>query len=103
LKRALLKGPVTVMVNAEIPFKYYHEGVIESQECDPDVNHAVLAVGWGRTIIYKKKGIPQVVEYFILKNSWGKYWGENGYVKVSSSRRGLFLNKGTCGIYVESY
>ena len=43
------------------------------------INHAVLAVGWG-----SEGGIP----YWIIKNSWGK-WGQNGFGK---------LKRGTCGI-----
>ena len=36
-------------------------------------DHAVTIVGWGT-----ESGIP----YFLIKNSWGSHWGENGYVKV---------------------
>lgn len=46
-----------------------------------DVNHAVLAVGYG-----VENGIP----YWLFKNSWGESWGDNGYFKME-------LGKNMCG------
>ncbi len=36
------------MINAKGPFKYYKSGIFDSQYCDEQVNHAVLAVGFGQ-------------------------------------------------------
>ena len=41
-------------------------------------NHSVLAIGWGTL---------NGVDYWLIKNSWGAGWGENGYTKVK---------RGTC-------
>jgi C1A family cysteine protease len=47
------------------------------------VNHAVLAVGYGF-----ENGIP----YWLIKNSWGADWGDNGYFKME-------MGKNMCGEY----
>jgi len=77
-------GPVTAAVNAA-PLQYYVGGIINlnAAYCDPTVlDHAVLIVGYGT-----QNGF----DYWIVKNSWGPYWGENGYFRVT---RGY----GVCGI-----
>lgn len=46
-----------------------------------DVNHAVLAIGYG-----VENGIP----YWLIKNSWGADWGDDGYFKME-------MGKNMCG------
>jgi len=42
--------------------------------------HAILAVGWGEDV-----ATWGIVKYWIVRNSWGRGWGQNGYAKM---RRG---------------
>lgn len=76
LKAALNKGPVTIGLAAgSSVFKGYTGGVI-TKGCSGQGNHAVLAVGYGTD--------PKHGDYFLIRNSWGARWGENGYVKISA-------------------
>lgn len=48
------------------------------------MNHAVLAVGYG-----VDNGTP----YWLIKNSWGAEWGDNGYFKME-------MGKNMCGKFL---
>jgi inhibitor of cysteine peptidase len=66
-------GPVAVGVRAGTAFQGYSGGVFETHEPGV-VNHAVLLVGWDDT-----QGTSGV---WILRNSWGTWWGESGYMRI---------------------
>ncbi|KAL7732355.1 hypothetical protein ACLKA6_004339 [Drosophila palustris] len=72
------KGPVSVAVDASL-FQHYRRGVFDPTLCNRQVNHAVLVVGYGSD---KDGG-----DYWIVKNSWGSYWGERGYIRLARNRR----------------
>lgn len=89
------KGPVAVQLNARASaFAYYYGGIIDTKECSPEGNHAVLAVGYGTD---KRTG----KEYFIIKNTWGKNWGEGGYARIAANRDTFW--RGMCGILEFNY
>merc|ERR1712133_96459 len=73
LKNAVAtKGPVSVLVDAS-GFSGYSGGILYTNSCSPNnLNHAVLAVGYGS---------EGRMDYWFIKNSWGTWWGENGYVR----------------------
>jgi C1A family cysteine protease len=73
---AIAKAPVSVAVQASADmFRFYRSGMIVSNLCGTDVNHAVLVVGYGVASLFK-------IEYYIVKNSWSAAWGDNGYIKI---------------------
>ncbi|TPP63785.1 Secreted cathepsin L 1 [Fasciola gigantica] len=78
------EGPAAVAVDVERDFSMYKSGIFQSQTCSSqNMNHAVLTVGYGT-----ENGI----EYWIVKNSWGKWWGEGGYIRLARNRNNM------CGI-----
>lgn len=79
LKVAIAKhGPISVGIDASHrSLSFYSSGVYFEEKCDssPDgLDHAVLAVGYGQIGGQK---------YWLVKNSWSTYWGNDGYVLMS--------------------
>ncbi|NWT76460.1 CATK protein, partial [Prunella himalayana] len=77
LKRAVARiGPISVGIDARRPsFQFYSGGVYYDESCNAgNINHAVLAVGYGA-----QKG----TKHWIIKNSWGEEWGNKGYVLLA--------------------
>lgn len=69
-------GPISVAIDAE-HIRNYAGGIFNNLFCGYSLNHAVLAVGYG------KQGNQ---EYWIVKNSWGTSWGDKGYIKMTRNR-----------------
>ncbi|XP_076259754.1 procathepsin L-like [Rhynchophorus ferrugineus] len=75
-------GPVSVSINADF-IQFYESGIFHLSLCYIfGLNHGVLAVGYG-----SENG----TDYWVVKNSWGADWGENGYIRF---KRGV----NECGI-----
>ncbi|KAI4296990.1 hypothetical protein L6164_036903 [Bauhinia variegata] len=74
LQQAVIKQPVYVAISVCDDFYQYQEGVY-SEHCNGQLNHAVTLVGYGTTDDDGKK-------YWLVKNSWGESWGDNGYMKL---------------------
>merc|ERR1711990_1021204 len=77
MKAALDKQPVSVAIEADKSvFQGYHSGVITSSSCGTQLDHGVLAVGYGTL---------GGEDYFLVKNSWGSSWGDEGYVRIGQN------------------
>ncbi len=95
LKAAILVyGSVVTTVNDDRQFSQYKTGVfgLDGESCadattwkgTAKTNHVVVLVGWGT------RG-GQL--YWILRNSFGADWGENGYMRIVPGCKGLAINQ----------
>lgn len=70
----LHRGPVSAYLNAECILDY-SSGVNMYDTCSPlQINHAIQLNGWG----VDENG----TEYWTARNSWGTYWGEQGFFRI---------------------
>jgi len=84
LRNAIARGPVSVAVEADkAVFSNYHSGVLDSTLCGTQLDHGILAVGYGT---------EGGQDYFLVKNSWSSSWGDEGYIKIAAEGN-------ICGIY----
>jgi hypothetical protein len=94
LLRAVTRGPVTANIDATGDgFRHYAGGIYDAQDCLDDgdeVNHAVVVVGFGET--------DAGDEYWLLRNTWGNMWGEDGYMRIA--RGSSVSDYGPCNLYL---
>jgi len=95
LMKAVSKQPVSVAIEADtFPFQFYSTGVINTLLCGTRLDHGVLVVGYG-TDEDSDKGTS--TPYWIVKNSWGATWGEEGFLRIGRNVNGT-KGPGMCGI-----
>ncbi|XP_059281597.1 senescence-specific cysteine protease SAG39-like [Lycium ferocissimum] len=91
LLKAVANQPVSVAIDASgSDFHFYSSGVFTG-ECGTTLDHAVTAVGYGES--------NDGTKYWLVKNSWGTSWGENGYIRM---QRDVDAEEGLCGIAMQA-
>ncbi|XP_051149161.1 vignain-like [Andrographis paniculata] len=91
LTKAVANQPVSVAIDASgSDMQFYSEGVYTGGECGTELDHGVGVVGYGTTV--------EGTKYWIVRNSWGPEWGEEGYIRM---QRGVSAPEGQCGIAME--
>ncbi|KAJ4700512.1 Cysteine Protease [Melia azedarach] len=87
LLNAVSMHPVSVCIEGGgQDFQNYRSGVFNGQ-CGTQCDHAVTLIGYGTS--------EDGMKYWLIKNSWGETWGENGYMRI---QRDAGVSGGLCGI-----
>ena len=87
LMAAIATGPTSVTVEADTSvFQQYTSGVLNSAACGTNLDHAITAIGYGTD--------ASAGDYYIVRNSWGASWGNNGYINIAAVEH----TAGICGI-----
>jgi len=87
-------GPIFIGLDADSKlFMFYKAGVLKIDNCPTrrqDMDHAMVIVGYGYDNVLR-------TSYWIIKNSWGTKWGENGYLRLAKDSGNM------CGVASMAY
>ena len=67
------RGPISCEVATPEVFEEYTGGIMYDPTGDVDVTHLISVVGFG---------VENGVKYWVGRNSWGTWWGENGFFRI---------------------
>jgi len=82
---AIQTQPISIAIEADQAcFQFYHGGILDDASCGTNLDHGVLATGFGTDSASGK-------DYWRVKNSWGASWGDRGYIS-------MVAHKNQCGL-----
>jgi cathepsin X len=81
-KEIYSRGPIACGIDAA-PILNYQGGIVSMP--GNQIDHVISVVGWGND--------ATAGQYWIVRNSWGEYWGEMGYIRVAKGNNALHLEE----------
>ena len=90
LQKAVAHQPVSVAICASSNLQLYGGGVFPEKSCCTELNHGVLAVG------YEAEASNGAEPHWVIKNSWGEGWGEDGFFRLAKESKSP---EGACGVH----
>jgi C1A family cysteine protease len=90
LQAAVATKPTSVAIQVLQSFQMYKSGVYSGVGCGTSLDHGVIIVGYQIT-----NWTTAGQNWWIVRNSWGASWGENGYIRMDST---VQQPSGICGI-----
>lgn len=94
----LQRGPIVCSIATPDDFTYGYRGGVYVDPANytrDDVDHDVELVGWGVEDGTAENG-NTATPYWIVRNSWGSFWGENGFIRVPRGSNALYIEDGDC-------
>ncbi|CAM8985871.1 unnamed protein product [Rhodiola kirilowii] len=91
LLKAVANQPVSVAIDASGQDFQFYSGGVYAGPCGTSLDHGVTAVGYGTS--------DDGAKFWLVKNSWGSSWGEEGYIRM---QRDVDAEEGLCGIAMKA-
>jgi C1A family cysteine protease len=86
IKEIVANHPVSAGISAKETLRFYKTGILtedflKCSDSNSEINLSVTIVGYGQ-VNRGEQGSGFCQEYWIVMNSWGAQWGENGFFRL---------------------